>query len=142
MPILAWLLGWAWLICRMCQIPVDCRTAWGEPFFGFGLNHDFLGLFRVVLSHIIVVISNTRFQLKKYPVIMIVLWWICRGSLYSLLHAHDVKLSWSRILYLCLGTAQGMQHLHVHNVVHRDLKSGAKLMPPRCTLFLFVLPRC
>lgn len=46
------------------------------------------------------------------------------GSLYGLLHSPNCHLSWAQIIYMCLGAANGMAHLHRHHIVHRDLKSG------------------
>lgn len=48
------------------------------------------------------------------------------GSVYGLLHSPGCHLSWAQIIYMCLGAASGMAHLHRHNVLHRDLKSGKR----------------
>ena len=48
----------------------------------------------------------------------------CRGSLYQLLHRPSAYLSWHQLVAMCLATAQGMLHLHSHQALHRDLKSG------------------
>jgi serine/threonine protein kinase len=53
-----------------------------------------------------------------------------RGSMYQLLHAPSVHLSWRQIYFMCLGVAKGMAHLHSQNILHRDLKSGTKC--PSC----------
>jgi serine/threonine protein kinase len=47
-----------------------------------------------------------------------------RGSMYQLLHAPSVHLSWRQIYFMCAGVAKGMAHLHSQNILHRDLKSG------------------
>ena len=49
-----------------------------------------------------------------------------RGSMYQLLHAPSVHLSWRQIYWMCMGVARGMQHLHSQSILHRDLKSGAR----------------
>ena len=51
-----------------------------------------------------------------------------RGSLYQLLHAPSVHLSWRQIYFMCMGVAKGMAHLHCQNILHRDLKSGNLLV--------------
>lgn len=51
-----------------------------------------------------------------------------RGSLYGMLHSPTVQLSWGQVAFICWGAAKGMQHLHGHNVIHRDLKSGTTLL--------------
>ena len=48
-----------------------------------------------------------------------------RGSLYGMLHSPTLELTWAQVAAMCLGAAKGMQHLHAHSVLHRDLKSGA-----------------
>ena len=52
-----------------------------------------------------------------------------RGSLYALLHSPTVQLSWGQVAFICWGAAKGMQHLHSHHVIHRDLKSGKPPCP-------------
>jgi Protein tyrosine and serine/threonine kinase len=54
-------------------------------------------------------------------------WTACdpAGSLYGLLHAPGLQLSWRHIVHLALGAARGMAHLHACHILHRDLKSGA-----------------
>lgn len=51
----------------------------------------------------------------------------CRGSLYQLLHSPSAYLNWHQLVGICLATAQGMLHLHSHQALHRDLKSGQTL---------------
>lgn len=41
-----------------------------------------------------------------------------------MLHNPGVSLSWGDVVFIALGAARGMQHLHALGVVHRDLKSG------------------
>jgi serine/threonine protein kinase len=50
-----------------------------------------------------------------------------RGSMYQLLHAPSVHLSWRQIYFMCMGAAKGMMHLHSQSILHRDLKSGELL---------------
>lgn len=61
------------------------------------------------------------------PDLALVAEYCARGSLYAILHSPTVHLSWKQILYICLGVAKGMAHLHEQKVLHRDLKSGAFL---------------
>lgn len=51
-----------------------------------------------------------------------------RGSLYQLLHSPSAYLNWHQLVGMCLATAQGMLHLHSHQALHRDLKSGNILL--------------
>ena len=51
----------------------------------------------------------------------------CRGSLYGMLHSPTLELTWAHVAAMCCGAARGMQHLHNHSVLHRDLKSGKSL---------------
>lgn len=51
-----------------------------------------------------------------------------KGSLYSLLHSPQVALTWLDVVHIALGAARGMQHLHKHGVIHRDLKSSNLLL--------------
>ncbi|CAL5224835.1 g7589 [Coccomyxa viridis] len=51
-----------------------------------------------------------------------------RGSLYGMLHSPTLELTWAQVAAMCLGAAKGMQHLHAHSVLHRDLKSGNLLV--------------
>lgn len=50
------------------------------------------------------------------------------GSLYQLLHSPSAYLNWHQLVGICLATAQGMMHLHSHQALHRDLKSGNILL--------------
>lgn len=58
------------------------------------------------------------------PAVALVTPFCPRGSLYGILHSPEVQLSWAQVAHLCLGAAKGMQHLHSHSCLHRDLKSG------------------
>lgn len=51
-----------------------------------------------------------------------------KGSLYTLLHSPQVALTWLDVVHIALGAARGMQHLHKHGVIHRDLKSSNLLL--------------
>ena len=64
----------------------------------------------------------------------------CRGSLYGMLHSPTLELTWAQVAAMCLGAAKGMQHLHAHSVLHRDLKSGA--LGPSSTLTPLQLGLC
>lgn len=61
------------------------------------------------------------------PNLALVTAYCSRGSLYALLHSSEV-ISWWQVYHMCLGAARGMLHLHRHNVLHRDLKSGNLLV--------------
>lgn len=41
-----------------------------------------------------------------------------------MLHSPTLELTWAQVAAMCCGAAKGMQHLHAHSVLHRDLKSG------------------
>ncbi len=45
-----------------------------------------------------------------------------------MLHSPTLELTWAQVAAMCLGAAKGMQHLHAHSVLHRDLKSGAQAL--------------
>eukprot|EP00884_Botryococcus_braunii_P010166 jgi/Botrbrau1/19150/Bobra.0077s0062.1 len=62
------------------------------------------------------------------PTLALVTPFCARGSLYSMLHKQEERLTWAQRLYMCLGAAKGMMHLHSCNVLHRDLKSGNLLV--------------
>ena len=48
-----------------------------------------------------------------------------------MLHSPTLQLTWAQVAAMCLGAAKGMQHLHAHSVLHRDLKSGAPQLSNR-----------
>lgn len=50
------------------------------------------------------------------------------GSLFGLLHSPTQHLTWHQLLEMARGAARGMAHLHAHQLVHRDLKSGNLLV--------------
>jgi len=56
------------------------------------------------------------------------------GSLYTLLHSPSCQLTWAQVIYLCLGAASGLAHLHRCGVVHRDVKSANLLVQPDLTV--------
>ncbi|KAK9905737.1 hypothetical protein WJX75_005400 [Coccomyxa subellipsoidea] len=62
------------------------------------------------------------------PLMALVTPYCPKGSLYALLHSPTVQMSWGQVAFICWGAAKGMQHLHSHHVIHRDLKSGNLLV--------------
>jgi hypothetical protein len=68
------------------------------------------------------------------PHLALVTEFCARGSLYGLLHSPTTYLTWSQIIYMCLGAARGMAHLHRCRVLHRDLKSGNLLVDKDLTV--------
>lgn len=68
------------------------------------------------------------------PAVALVTPFCPRGSLYGILHSPEVQLSWAQVAHLCLGAAKGMQHLHSHSCLHRDLKSGNLLVDASWTI--------
>ncbi|KYQ90099.1 filamin/ABP280 repeat-containing protein [Tieghemostelium lacteum] len=51
-----------------------------------------------------------------------------RGSLYKIIHANEIPLSYVKIIHIALQAARGMQYLHSLGIIHRDLKSGNLLI--------------
>jgi len=62
------------------------------------------------------------------PRLAIVTEYCARGSIFGLLHHPECHLTWAQIIYMCLGAANGMAHLHRCRVLHRDLKSANLLV--------------
>ncbi len=62
------------------------------------------------------------------PTLALITEYCAKGSLYNLLHSPTVSLTWLDVVHIALGAARGMQHLHKHGVIHRDLKSSNLLL--------------
>ena len=50
------------------------------------------------------------------------------GTLEDLLHDSSMDLPWSLRIQLSLDIARGMEYLHLHNMLHRDLNSHNVLL--------------
>ena len=50
------------------------------------------------------------------------------GTLEDLLHDSSMDLSWPLRIQLSLDIARGMEYLHLHNMLHRDLNSHNVLL--------------
>lgn len=53
------------------------------------------------------------------PSIALVTEYCAKGSLYGVLHAPGAYLSWAEVLFMLIGAAKGMAHLHNCRIVHR-----------------------
>lgn len=50
------------------------------------------------------------------------------GNLYDYLHKYHNKLDLAQILKMAIDVSKGMDYLHQHNIIHRDLKSANLLI--------------
>eukprot|EP00178_Gracilaria_changii_P015350 TRINITY_DN429_c0_g1_i1.p2 TRINITY_DN429_c0_g1~~TRINITY_DN429_c0_g1_i1.p2 ORF type:complete len:648 (+),score=101.79 TRINITY_DN429_c0_g1_i1:407-2350(+) len=54
--------------------------------------------------------------------------WMDGGTMFDVLHAKSVKMSFERLIQLTLQFANAMAHMHQLNLVHRDLKTANILL--------------
>ena len=69
----------------------------------------------------------------NYPDLFIVTEFAEKGSLFDYLHTKKQVLTVDQSLTWALEVAQGMEHLHNHDIIHRDLKSGNVLLSSAMT---------
>ena len=67
----------------------------------------------------------------NYPDLFIVTEFARNGSLFNYLHKEKQVLTVDQSLAWALEVAQGMEHLHNHDIIHRDLKSANILLSAR-----------
>ena len=69
----------------------------------------------------------------NYPEILIVVQFAEKGSLFNYLHKENQIPTFNQSLTWILQVAQGMVHLHNHDIIHRDLKSANILLSATMT---------
>ena len=69
----------------------------------------------------------------NYPDIFIVTEFAENGSLFNYLHKEKQFPTVDQSLAWALEVAQGMEHLHNHDIIHRDLKSANILLSAATT---------
>ncbi|XP_078161122.1 serine/threonine-protein kinase STY46-like [Carex rostrata] len=60
----------------------------------------------------------------KLPNLCIVTEFMSGGSLYDHLHKHKAVINLPTLIRIALDIAKGMDYLHQHNIIHRDLKTA------------------
>ncbi|GJV93916.1 hypothetical protein Tco_1541729, partial [Tanacetum coccineum] len=63
-------------------------------------------------------ISKSR---KKFP-----------KSIFETYLRNNQNLKWEQLLQICIDTSQGLNYLHNHHIIHRDVKSGNILLGGSC----------
>ncbi|XP_022141400.1 serine/threonine-protein kinase STY8-like [Momordica charantia] len=64
----------------------------------------------------------------KSPHLCIVTEYMPGGSLYDYLHKNHCVLKLSQLLKFAIDVCEGMEYLHLNNIIHRDLKTANLLM--------------
>lgn len=60
------------------------------------------------------------------------------GNLYDYLHKYHNKLDLAQILKMAIDVSKGMDYLHQHNIIHRDLKSANLLIDSDQVLYALI----
>ncbi|KAJ1692581.1 hypothetical protein LUZ63_009279 [Rhynchospora breviuscula] len=70
----------------------------------------------------------------KPPSLCIVTEFMSGGSLYEHLHKHKAVIKLPSLIRIALDIAKGMDYLHQHNIIHRDLKTANILIDEKETV--------
>ncbi|XP_061337448.1 serine/threonine-protein kinase STY46-like [Gastrolobium bilobum] len=68
----------------------------------------------------------------KPPRLCIVTEFMSGGSVYDYLHKQKGSFKFPTLLKVAIDVAKGMNYLHQHNIIHRDLKAANLLMDENC----------
>ena len=69
-----------------------------------------------------------NFNVSLFSLSLTLLQYINGGTLEDLLHDVSMELPWPLRIQLSLDVARGMEYLHTHNMLHRDLNSHNVLL--------------
>ncbi|KAK7280610.1 hypothetical protein RJT34_25675 [Clitoria ternatea] len=70
----------------------------------------------------------------KPPSLCIVTEFMSGGSVYDYLHKQKGFFKFPTLLKVAIDVSKGMNYLHQHNIIHRDLKAANLLMDENCTV--------
>ncbi|KAL2996399.1 hypothetical protein AAZX31_10G269700 [Glycine max] len=70
----------------------------------------------------------------KSPRLCIVTEFMSGGSVYDYLHKQKGFFKFPTLLKVAIDVSKGMNYLHQHNIIHRDLKAANLLMDENCTV--------
>ncbi|KAL2323971.1 hypothetical protein Fmac_023029 [Flemingia macrophylla] len=70
----------------------------------------------------------------KPPRLCIVTEFMSGGSVYDYLHKQKGFFKFPNLLKVAIDISKGMNYLHQHNIIHRDLKAANLLMDENCTV--------
>ncbi|KAH1035488.1 hypothetical protein GYH30_055459 [Glycine max] len=70
----------------------------------------------------------------KPPGLCIVTEFMSGGSVYDYLHKQKGFFKFPTLLKVAIDVSKGMNYLHQHNIIHRDLKAANLLMDENCTV--------